>query len=742
MNYFRKLIAEGNFLRIALLRNVLFGSLLLTIILPLVTVYYVFPSFTTQLIRATEDDAIRVATHLATLIVPQGVESHEEVIKRLEDTKAQQICRDLGLMKLKIFAGNGEVVFSTDSSDVGHINREVYFRKVVAAGRAYSKFVKKSSSSLEGRAVSIDVVETYVPIIRAGQFLGAFEIYYDVTTRKAQIDKLVMGYSAFAFVLMLALLAGVFQMLSRENRAIRERSCAEQETRRAHAELDQIFETAADGMRIIDRHFDVLRINKTFVVLTGMSESASVGRKCYDGFSGAMCKTAHCPLTRILKGEEYVEYEAEKERADGVKIPCVIRSMPFHAADGSLVGIVQDFRDISERKKAEQERKGLEAQLRRAQKMEAIGTLAGGIAHDFNNILTPIIAHSEMALWSLPEESPVRSRLQEVLKAGQRAKDLVHQILTFSRQTDRQQAIAVQVGRIVKEVLKLLRASLPSTIHIRQELNAKLDAVIADPTHIYQVLMNLCTNAAHAMRAKGGVLEVGLANVSIDFESLIQKLHDVVPGTYVKLTVRDTGHGIRTEIIDRIFDPFFTTKARGEGTGMGLSVVHGIIKDYGGAITVDSSLEVGTTFEVFLPVADQIANGVLESVELLPRGNSERILLIDDEAAITSVVSSMLSYLGYDVVAETSSVSALEAFNSQRDAFDLIITDQTMPVMTGEQLARQIMRIRPNIPIIVCTGYSDQFSEEQAKAIGVRGYVMKPVVMSAIADAIRKALHN
>jgi len=382
------------------------------------------------------------------------------------------------------------------------------------------------------------------------------------------------------------------------------------------------------------------------------------------------------------------------------------------------------------------EQKNLEAQLIWAQRMEAIGTLAGGIAHDFNNILAVVIGYSELAKMKVPEGSDVISDLDEVLKAGNRAKNLVQQILTFSHQREEEKK-PLQIHFIAKEALKLLRPSLPATIEIRQNITST-SAVLADPTQIHQVMMNLCTNAYHAMRDTGGVLEVSLSDVELDSDFAARHL-EIHPGPYVKLTVSDTGHGIEKKGIDKIFDPYFTTKEKGEGTGMGLAVVHGIVKTYGGGITVYSELEKGTTFHVYLPRIEREVTAEPEEMIPLPMGK-EQILFVDDEPAIVDIGKSMLEQMGYKVEVRTSPIEAHEAFRTQPDKFDLVITDMTMPKVTGDDLAKELMAIRPDIPIILCTGFSERITEEMAKALGIRAFVMKPFVMRDLANTIRRIL--
>jgi CheY-like chemotaxis protein/two-component sensor histidine kinase len=330
----------------------------------------------------------------------------------------------------------------------------------------------------------------------------------------------------------------------------------------------------------------------------------------------------------------------------------------------------------------------------------------------------------------------IHSNLQEVLTAGKRAKDLVKQILAFSRQGE-QELKPVRVHLVIEEVIKLLRASLPSTIEIRQKIKSS-SATLADPTHIHQVLMNLCTNADHAMRETGGILEVGLKDVTIGSEFEARKL-GLEPGTYLCLTIGDTGHGMPEEVRQRIFEPFFTTKGRNEGTGMGLAVVHGIVKNHGGALRVESKPGTGTTFEVFLPTIHSEEDLRADTATLLPSGN-ERILFVDDEKALVDLGCQMLERLGYSVVTRTSSVEALKLFKTRADHFDLVITDMTMPNLTGDKLASEILRIRPEIPVVLCTGFSDQITENRARKIGIRKFILKPVVMTILAQNVRLAL--
>jgi len=370
--------------------------------------------------------------------------------------------------------------------------------------------------------------------------------------------------------------------------------------------------------------------------------------------------------------------------------------------------------------------------------MESLGTLSGGIAHDFNNILGIIMGYTDMALSQKDKGSDEYDQLNEVLKATSRAKDLVQQILTFSRRSEEKKQL-LQVGLIVKEASKMLRATLPSTIELKMNVTSSA-VVLADPTQMHQVLMNLCTNAAHAMQENGGILEVSLTDTLLKPED-IPYFPDLQPGPHVKLTVKDSGTGMNSAILDRIFDPFFTTKEKGVGTGLGLSVVHGIVKSHGGSIEVSSLPGKGTTFHVFFPGMKKAPVTEAAVPTPIPRGR-ERLLVVDDEPALAKAVKRMLERLGYQVDFRTNGIEALEAFRKQspKKRFDLVITDMTMPHLTGIDLAKELLDFDPNVAIILCTGFSEKADAEKAERIGIQGFLMKPVVLRELAEMVRKVL--
>jgi len=399
---------------------------------------------------------------------------------------------------------------------------------------------------------------------------------------------------------------------------------------------------------------------------------------------------------------------------------------------------LKDIDHAARLKEIEDERKRLHARLMQVQKLEAIGTLAGGIAHDFNNILSTILGYTELAKLKLDQGQPIDGELDEVLKAGIRARDLIKQILTFSRQAAIQRT-PLEIAPLIKETVKFLKASLPATIEIHQDLQAPHSLILADPTQIHQVLMNLCTNATHAMQGKGR-LDIRLSEISLDSEGS-PAYKGVPPGRYLRLSISDTGRGIPHDIIDKIFDPFFTTKERGEGSGMGLSVVHGIVTDMRGAITVRSEPGQGTTFHVLFPALEGVVDADERAAAALREGCG-RILLVDDEQGVLASGSGILEHLGYTVEAYDSAPAALEVFARDPESFDLVLTDMTMPKMTGLEFAAQIRKIRHDVPIMLSTGFSVVLSEERIARLGIQAVVTKPLVAGELAEAVYHALHG
>lgn len=513
---------------------------------------------------------------------------------------------------------------------------------------------------------------------------------------------------------------------------ITEEKIAEEKLRESEERYRRLVENAPLGIISVDRRGQIIEVNPVFLSILGSPSEQATRTINMLTFPPLVQMGISGNIRRCLDGGEPGIYEAPYTSKWGKEAYLRYHLTPIHDGDGQVVGVQAIVEDISERKK-------LEVQLLQAQKMEAIGTLAGGIAHDFNNILAAIMGYTELANLDVPEGSNARYKLNEVLKASHRAKDLVRQILAFSHQ-GRQERKPVEMSPLIKEILRLLRASLPSIIEIRQHIDTDTDIIETDPTQIHQVLMNLCTNAAHAMRENGGVLEVSLKKVDMDGFAVAQH-PDFQPGSYLRLSVSDTGHGMTREVLKRIFDPYFTTKEVGEGTGLGLAVVHGIVKSHEGAITVYSEPGKGSTFQVYFPRIDR-AKGVeaTQRAEPFPMGKQECILFVDDEQPLADMGKQMLEHLGYRVAVRMSSIEALKLFQAQPKRFDLVITDMTMPNMTGDKLSRELMGIRPDIPIILCTGFSERITAEKVQELGIREFAMKPLLMSDLAKTIRRVL--
>jgi signal transduction histidine kinase/CheY-like chemotaxis protein len=387
----------------------------------------------------------------------------------------------------------------------------------------------------------------------------------------------------------------------------------------------------------------------------------------------------------------------------------------------------------------EQEREEMQRQLQQAAKMEALGRMAGGIAHDFNNILGAIIGYGELAQSNQPEGTAARHQLDQVLHAGARGKELVDRILAFSR-SGIAERVPIQPQSAIEETLELLAASLPAEVHLQTRLDALDVAVVGDVTQLHQVCMNLCTNALQAMK-RGGVLTVALEKAVVSERRLIS--HGALgPGSYVRLCVSDTGTGIPPAVLERMFDPFFTTKRVGDGTGLGLALVHGIVADFGGVIDVTTQLEVGTTFTIWLPATNRLPTPAADPAGDLPRGNGETVMIVDDERALVALAEEILAGLSYEPVGFDSSLAALEAFRLEPKRFDLVLTDQTMPDLTGTELAREIRQLRPEIPILLMSGFSGSQLSERAHAVGVIDVLHKPLVRRDIAEPVARALQG
>ncbi len=504
---------------------------------------------------------------------------------------------------------------------------------------------------------------------------------------------------------------------------------AEHELKRSEEEFRLTFENAKDTILWADPVTRVIiKCNKAAESLLEKNRPEIVGRRQTDFHPEAKRSYYERLFEKQVAQQGIVDQEAEIVTAQGKILPVEITSSVTTVGGRA---IMQSFvRDVTERKR-------MELRFRQTQKMEALGTLAGGIAHDFNNILYAIIGFTELAMEDAAEDSLLRSNLERVLEAANRAGDVTNQILAFSNQVE-QERKPIQIGPVVKDTLKFLRAVVPATIEMRREIDEDLGTVLFDPTQMNQLLMNLCNNSAHAMREKGGVLTVSVKNFEVDSE-LAARHRDLIPGPHLKLTVEDTGHGMSPGVLERIFEPYFTTKQPGEGTGLGLATVHGIVMRQGGAIHCESEPGKGTRFEVLLPVIKIEPEEQIENDDGLPGGH-ERVLFVDDEQPIVDIARQMLQRLGYRVETRTSSIEALELFRHRPNEFDVVLTDMTMPNMTGLELAKELVAIRPELPVVLCTGFSRTVDVNGASAFGIREVISKPLLKGDMARAVRRAL--
>ena len=559
-----------------------------------------------------------------------------------------------------------------------------------------------------------------LPLLDGEQCIGALAIY----AREQE------AFDADEVVLLKALADDLaYGILTQRLRMEKEQAKQERQ------QLAKVLEQGTEGVLIVDPRGVVRYVNPAFERNSGCPREKLLGQSLETLQREGRNRAFYQAIRETLgKGEARTDHLLNQRR-DGSQYEIVSRVTPIFDAAGAISGYAVVVRDVTHEVL-------LERQLRQAQKMEVIATLSGGIAHDFNNILASIITCSELALDDMPLNSPERKLLEVIHRGGQRGRELVRQIRSLSRQNE-QEKKPVNMEALLDECVKLLRPSFPASIDIRCKVLPGLGQVMADSTQMHQVIINLCTNAAHAMADKGGVLEISLANLDLDLRAAAT-FPELKPGPYLRLTVKDSGQGMPPEVLEHIFDPFFTTKGQGEGTGLGLSVVHGILKHHSGSVQVSSEPGKGSMFQVYLPRIPGLAQALQVDAQLPAAGGGGRILFVDDEEDIVFSGENMLTRLGYQVVSTRSAQEALTLFRRQPESFDLVITDLTMPQMSGDQLADELVRLRPDIPIILCTGFGPGFrstlSSLEMRSEGIREVVMKPFDRTDMAQAIRRAL--
>lgn len=655
--------------------------------------------------------------------------SQEELRKSKEEleTKVKQRTNELARVNELL-----ETVFSSIDLAIAYMDKDFNFIRV---NRAYAEaddrepefFMGKNHFDLypneENEAIFRKVVET-----------GKSHFVYSKPFEYAEHPERGITYWDWSLQPVTDLQGKVYGIiLSLVN--VTDRVQAEESVLRNEALLRTVFETLPVGVWIADKEGRIIQGNQAGQQIWKGAKYVGVDQfKEYKGWwvkTGKKIKPEEWGVARaVKKGEISTNEEIEIECFDGTRRIINNAAVPILNDKQEIIGAIAINEDITERKK-------IEKNLRQMQKMEALGTLAGGIAHDFNNILMPITINAEMALFDIQEGSPLYDCLFQIQEAAKRGKDLVNQIITFSRQKE-QKMIPVKIIPIIEETIKFLRSGLPKDIEIYKKIEVERDTVLGDPTQIQQVLMNLFNNAVYSMKEKGGKIEISLAGIETDSE-MIAKYPDLKLGKHLKLIVSDRGCGMKPEVLDLIFDPFFTTKKPGEGTGMGLSVVHGIVKNHNGAITVYSEPEKGTVFTIFLPHAEGDFRVEPKLSETIPKGKG-RIFFIDDEESQIKSIHPMLERLGYTVQVEIDSVKAIETFKESPESFDLIITDQTMPKLTGNKLAETVLSIRPDIPVILCTGFSEMIDADKAESMGISAFLMKPFTIKEIAETINRVL--
>ncbi len=570
--------------------------------------------------------------------------------------------------------------------------------------------------------------ELVVPVFREGKIVAALGVGNKESDYTAQDVELIQQFADLAW-------ETVDKKRNEEARRLSEKALQENEYR-----LNALFNHRFQLTALLDRDGIVLMINETACNMVGKDCGELIGKYFWElphwSHDESLQAKVREGVRQVRQGHD-ISFEGVHPDAEGENHYIDFSMMPVKDEDGNVIFMVPEGHDITERKRNEKEQMTLERQLQQVQKLEAIGTLAGGIAHDFNNILTAIIWYAELALDDITEIEAVEYAIDQIITSCSRATDLVKQILLYSRQSA-EDVKPVKMMPILKEAVRLLRATLPSTIDIETHYPVDSDMVLSDPIKMHQIVMNLCTNAAHAMEATGGTLTIRLDRIKFDGDSP-GAFNDLKPGYYLKLEVADTGHGIPLKVMDNIFDPFFSTKARDKGTGLGLSVVHGIVKSHGGSVQVSSELGTGTVFSVYLPVvaSEEKADAVEDAAV---NGGTERILFVDDEPSIVLLGKKLLERMGYRVTAESDSLRALDTFRRGPDQFDLVITDKTMPRMTGLELAAKMIALRPDVPVILCTGFGDEIALEEAQAIGIETTLNKPINRKAMLQTVRKVL--
>ncbi len=670
-------------------------------------------------LRMLKNDGSALWVHLETTVV-QNIEGHtvnRMVISDITERKQAEIDLLQSEKKYRNLFENGSDLLCLHDLKGNLLDTNLAHKKEY--GWQHKDIVDKNIRDLIPEQHKLGFDQYLKQIVKNGKDEGYFKGY----TKSGQ--KIIMEYhSKLIFDK-----NGQPEEVQATARDITDRWKAEKKIESSEKRYRTLFEKAEDAIFVLDTSKEkmgmIVDANQSAATMHGYSLEEIKKLNIKDLDAPAHATAAEEKITAMLKGE-WIQKEINHVKKDGTVFPVEINAGLIEIDKSKYILAID--RDIHERKE-------FENRLKRSEKMETIGNLAGGIAHDFNNILGAIIGYSELLKEDIQGDETSAHFLDQILQGGFRAKKLVSQILLFSRQNDHEM-VQVKIIPLVKEVKKMLSATLPSTIDFKMNILTTYDLILADPTQIHQILMNLFTNSAHAMREKGGTLSIEIDHIKIDQDAL-KNFQDVKKGDYLILQISDTGHGIPSDLMDKIFDPFFSTKPRGEGTGLGLSVVQGIVKKCDGVIKVYSDVGKGTTFQIFLPLIEEGEQENSMEKLSIPKGN-ENILFVDDEQALVDLEKTMLERLGYKVTGITNSKTAWQIFQKNPDAFDMVITDKSMPGLSGLELSKKLVGLSPKKPIVMCTGFGDEDSIKQAKKIGIRGFINKPILQIELTETIRE----
>ena len=710
-----------------LARNVLLVTLLSVLLLSLINFFFIYPAFNRVLIEETKEEAVRLASHLGSSITGSVSKMRQrggisaDFIREIETIKQQ-----FDLYKLNIFSETGEVIYSTNPKDIGYISNKDFFVNTVAKGKPYVEYVDKGEYSLEEQPIGADAVEAYVPIMKEGKFLGAFEIYYDITGTKQQFGNIKKRFTTVLFVLTLALSLAIlfFAGKSKDIKTIQKQ--AEADLTQEKLKFETIIAALGEGISIQDPDYRVLYQNQVHKEFVGGDKK---GECCYRAYQKRESLCPGCHLELAFQDGKIHKKEQARSTDRGTFYYEIIAS-PLKDADGNIIAGIEVVRDISDRKK-------IEEQLRHAQKMEAIGTLTGGISHEFNNIMTSIIGFTEFLQEEIPAGTPNRSYIDMILSSARRAANLTQSLLAFSRKQITQQR-PLSVNSTIRNVQGIIAKLVGERIALDVSLSADDIIVMADPNQLEQTLINLASNARDAM-SSGGALSIRSERIRLD-APLTAPSGEIPPGAYALITVKDTGMGMDEHTRGKIFEPFFTTKEVGKGTGLGLAVVIGIIEKNGGHIDVESSPGGGTTFRIYLP-ALQIAAETTESGPQpeLKRG-SETILVAEDDPEVRELIKTLLRKGGYTVLEAADGQDAIEKLSRYSDRIDLLLVDIVMPRKDGSEVYEAAAAIRPGTKVIFISGYSNEILQARGISSADVSLVQKPVSPRELLGTIRAAL--